>query len=86
MGAVDDFLRRAKGCGLVSNDDVAAALTAVPVASKDDNVKPLAAEFVRRGLMTKYQATAIWQGKHDALILGDYLLLDVIGQGGMGTV
>ncbi|MDZ4687959.1 MAG: protein kinase [Planctomycetaceae bacterium] len=86
MVTVEDFLRRVKGCGLASADDINALVAACPAIVQSDNVKGLATEFVRRGLMTKYQATAALQGRHDALLLGDYLIQDVIGQGGMGTV
>ncbi len=37
-------------------------------------------------LLTAYQAEMIRKGAADDLILGNYRLLDVLGQGGMGTV
>jgi serine/threonine protein kinase/WD40 repeat protein len=40
----------------------------------------------RCGLVTAYQAAAICQGKARGLIVGDYLILDKLGQGGMGVV
>jgi response regulator RpfG family c-di-GMP phosphodiesterase len=37
-------------------------------------------------LLTRYQVDAIRKGSTDDLILGNYRVLDVLGQGGMGTV
>jgi response regulator RpfG family c-di-GMP phosphodiesterase len=40
----------------------------------------------KMGLLTAFQAETIRTGSADELILGNYRLLDVLGQGGMGTV
>ncbi|QDU22958.1 protein kinase domain-containing protein [Urbifossiella limnaea] len=42
--------------------------------------------LVTRHLLTGYQAEAVRDGRADDLILGHYRVLDVLGQGGMGTV
>lgn len=46
----------------------------------------LARELVRGGRLTEYQAGAILQGKSRGLAIGNYLVLDKIGVGGMGLV
>jgi serine/threonine-protein kinase len=46
---------------------------------------PLAAELVRRGDLTKWQAEKLLAG-HQAFFLGRYKLVKPLGQGGMGTV
>src|SRR5437868_14073739 len=46
----------------------------------------LLGRLVHRHLLTPYQADAVRKGAGDDLILGHYRLLDVLGQGGMGTV
>ncbi len=46
----------------------------------------LLASLVRRHLLTKFQADAVLEGSGSDLVLGHYRLLDVLGQGGMGTV
>jgi response regulator RpfG family c-di-GMP phosphodiesterase len=51
-----------------------------------DHPDDLLAKLVRRHLLTQFQADAVKNGSGDDLILGHYRLLDVIGQGGMGTV
>ena len=49
-------------------------------------VEPFAAELIRLGKLTPYQAAAIRQGKTKGLLIGDYIVLDKIGSGGMGLV
>jgi len=51
-----------------------------------DSTEVLLAKLVRRHLLTKFQADALREGGGEDLILGHYRLLDVLGQGGMGTV
>ncbi|MBX9790309.1 MAG: protein kinase [Pirellulales bacterium] len=46
----------------------------------------LAAELVRRQRLTEYQAQALCQGKSRGLTLGNYVILDELGAGGMGVV
>jgi serine/threonine-protein kinase len=46
----------------------------------------LAAELVRRGWLTAYQAEEVLAGRADKLVLRDYVLLDRLGEGGMGQV
>lgn len=43
-------------------------------------------ELVHRGWLTAFQAAKLLAGKHHELVLGSYLLLDELGQGGMGQV
>jgi response regulator RpfG family c-di-GMP phosphodiesterase len=46
----------------------------------------LLGRLVARHLLTPFQAEAVRKGHGDDLILGHYRLLDLLGQGGMGTV
>jgi serine/threonine-protein kinase len=43
-------------------------------------------ELVRRGWLTFFQGTQILRGKGKELVLGQYQLLDKIGEGGMGKI
>jgi serine/threonine protein kinase len=49
-------------------------------------VETFARELVRLGHLTEFQAAEVCRGKADQLMLGDYLLIDEIGHGGMGQV
>jgi Leucine-rich repeat (LRR) protein/tRNA A-37 threonylcarbamoyl transferase component Bud32 len=48
--------------------------------------KGLAGELIRRGWLTPYQANQLLQGKGQELLLGSYVLLERLGEGGMGQV
>jgi serine/threonine protein kinase len=50
------------------------------------DAKALAVELVRGGLLTPFQADKALEGDVRSLVLGPYVLVDVIGNGGMGTV
>jgi eukaryotic-like serine/threonine-protein kinase len=51
-----------------------------------DDSRELARELMRRDWLTAYQVNQIFQGKGAGLILGPYILLQRIGEGGMGQV
>src|SRR4051812_1778068 len=46
----------------------------------------LAGELIRRGWLTSYQANQVLQGCGQDLLLGSYVLLEKLGEGGMGQV
>ena len=46
----------------------------------------LAQELVRRGWLTTYQSEQLLQGRGGELLLGPYVLLERLGEGGMGIV
>src|SRR5262245_42766348 len=48
--------------------------------------RALAKELIARNWITPYQASYLIQGRLHELILGNYVLLERIGEGGMGTV
>jgi len=55
-------------------------------AEADGDVSRLTRELIRAGKLTPYQAGALAQGKAKGLLIGNYLVLKKIGQGGMGVV
>ncbi len=46
----------------------------------------LARELLQRGWLTPYQANQLLQGRGRELVLGSYVLLERLGEGGMGAV
>lgn len=48
--------------------------------------KALARELIRRDWLTEYQAKQLLQGKGQELLLGSYVLMAQLGEGGMGAV
>ncbi|QDV32443.1 serine/threonine-protein kinase [Tautonia plasticadhaerens] len=55
-------------------------------AGADGDPTRLAVALVRGGKLTPYQAGALVQGKSRGLLIGCYLILDKLGEGGMGMV
>ena len=50
------------------------------------DAKALAGELMKRGWLTAYQANQLLQGRGEELVLGPYLLLERLGEGGAGQV
>lgn len=48
--------------------------------------KEMAKELARRGWLTRFQLNQVFQGKGQYLTVGPYLLLEPVGEGGMGQV
>ena len=72
--------------GLVPEAEVRRLSARFFSGDNDRAVEPFAAELIRAGKLTPYQAAAIRQGKTKGLSIGDYIVLDKIGSGGMGLV
>jgi serine/threonine-protein kinase len=61
------------------------ALDQLPEAHGED-VQLLAKKIVKRGWLTVYQVNHLLQGRGRQLLFGSYVLLDRLGEGGMGQV
>src|SRR5437588_13012865 len=59
-------------------------ITQVPECRTD--VAALARAILCRGWLTPYQVGKLVQGKVEELVLGEYVVLEVLGQGGMARV
>src|SRR5262249_45275793 len=56
------------------------------VAAKNSDPRTLGRELVRLGWLTPFQVNQLFLGRADSLTLGSYILLDKLGEGGMGVV
>jgi molecular chaperone DnaK len=83
---VEQFTEGLKISGLMTEKEVHALLVSLPPDMTPPSVENLAAELVRRGKLTKYQAGRIASGRPHGLVLGKYVIQDKIGEGGMGEV
>ena len=82
--SVDQFVRQLLDSSLLSADEVAALIAALPADKKPHDGEQVARELVRQKKLTAYQARQICAGNGRSLVLGNYLILDQLGQGGMG--
>jgi len=71
---------------LVAEPEIRALSARFSPDGEHGGVQPFAAELIRLGKLTPYQAAAIRQGKTKGLVIGSYIVLDKIGSGGMGLV
>ena len=72
-----------KASGLWSDDLIAAA---DGLAGSADDLAALADQLWPLGALTRYQYAKIRNGRVEDILLGPYLVLDKIGEGGMGKV
>lgn len=84
--SVEDFVRTLTTSGLMSAGDVQSFLDSLPAEEKPGDAQQLAQTMFRRRKLTKFQAQAVYQGKTHGLVMGNYVILDRLGKGGMGEV
>jgi serine/threonine protein kinase/regulation of enolase protein 1 (concanavalin A-like superfamily) len=77
---LDEFARALVEIGAVDKADLDS------FAATGGGVADLARALVEAGKLTPYQAAAVYQKKGRALLIGNYLVLDKLGRGGMGVV
>jgi WD40 repeat protein/serine/threonine protein kinase len=80
------LIERLVESGLMSADQVATFETTVADGGSGDDGRTLLAHLVDAGRLTPFQAQAIGQGQTKGMVLGEYVLLDKLGEGGMGEV
>ena len=82
----DEFLRRVTDSGLLTGDIVTDRLANLSLDGQPRDGEQMAREMVRLKILTKFQAEQIYSGKGHSLVLGNYVILNKLGQGGMGMV
>jgi serine/threonine protein kinase len=82
---LDNFVLALSASGLLTAAEVENAL--VQLAEKDrEDAQAVAHALVTQGKITSYQARELLAGRTSGLVLGNYVLLDRLGAGGMGLV
>jgi formylglycine-generating enzyme required for sulfatase activity/serine/threonine protein kinase len=82
---LNDIADRLAASGLMSVGEIASLLADI---SEDRPTTPqqFVALLTQRGALTSYQAECVLAGHVETLVLDNYLVLDKLGQGGMGLV
>src|SRR4051812_7030465 len=70
--------------GLISQDDLTAVVNQISSDSTSPDVRSVTNQLLQYGRITAYQQQLLLEGR--SLEMGRYLILDSIGQGGMGMV
>ncbi|MGL5097191.1 MAG: serine/threonine-protein kinase, partial [Planctomycetia bacterium] len=80
-----EFVERVLSVGVLTVEELESFLATTPDAAIGD-AAGMAAALVRRGLLTQHQARGVFLNQTELLVFDDYVVLDKIGQGGMGAV
>jgi len=83
---LEQFVQTLCNSGLMTKDDVNTFVSRLAEDEKPKDGQELATMLFRQGKLTKFQAQTVYRGKTSGLILGDYIILDELGAGGMGQV
>ena len=79
----ETFLANLRQSGLVEGAQLEEVAGQLPGTNRG---RVIARELVARGLLTKFQAEMLLAGRTSGFQLGQYRILDQLGQGGMGRV
>lgn len=82
----EEFIRRLTDSTLLSPEDVRACVETLPNDERPKDGEQLARCLVRRKKLTAFQAEQVYKGRGKGLVLGNYTILEKLGQGGMGMV
>ncbi|CAN5684374.1 hypothetical protein BH23PLA1_BH23PLA1_18450 [soil metagenome] len=82
------FWKAAVESGLIDEASLSACWDRIPVEKRTSEAidRRLARQVIASGRMTIWQAQRVLEGRGFALKIGKYVLMDLIGQGGMGRV
>jgi serine/threonine protein kinase/Leucine-rich repeat (LRR) protein len=72
--------------GLSTAEDLKAIWSGLPPADRPKDGEAFARLLRRQGKLNEFQAEELLSGRNTPLVLGDYVLIDKIGAGGMGQV
>jgi len=80
------FARRARRSNVLSTSQLDTLEDLLRLAGQNEDGQILADKLVSLGLLTRYQAETLARDEPAALVLNDYVVLEPIGEGGMGRV
>jgi formylglycine-generating enzyme required for sulfatase activity/tRNA A-37 threonylcarbamoyl transferase component Bud32 len=81
---LSDFVEGLRRCGLLRAEQVEDVARRAAATGADPQV--IARDIVARGWLTAFQVKMLWKGRGSELFLGQYVLFDRLGEGGMGEV
>jgi serine/threonine protein kinase len=84
--SVEQLVEQLTSLNLVAAAEIEAAIESAPEPIGPGDGEALADLLVERKKLSLYQADKICDGQGDSLVLGNYVIHDVLGQGGMGMV
>jgi serine/threonine-protein kinase len=86
MTARDEFAKSVIASGLMSAEDMQTYRQKIPAPQRPKDGETLGAVLVQNSRLTDYQKQELLAGRGKGLVLGNYVILDKLGQGGMWMV
>ncbi|MFH1922665.1 MAG: serine/threonine-protein kinase, partial [Planctomycetota bacterium] len=83
---LEQFIDYLSDIGFMAADEVYDFLDELPVDNQPRSARRLVQEMLEREKLTDFQAQLMFKGRTKRLIIGNYIILEKIGQGGMGRV
>lgn len=83
---IEGFLARLRDSEILTADQFASLQTETRKAAAGGDTESFVKSLVKDRLLTAYQARRIWKNQGKSLALGNYLVADELGRGGMGVV
>ena len=83
---LDQFIHTLVESGLMTAEEIGAFVNGFSAEDRPTDGEGLAKLLFLKKKLTKFQIQCVYQGKAKGLIVGNYLVLDKIGSGGMGHV
>ena len=80
---LEKFVQQLEDSGVIAGETLK---DFIPPSASPKDAEELALELVRQKKLTKFQAEEISKGKAKSLTMGNYVLMEKIGAGGMGQV
>jgi serine/threonine protein kinase/Leucine-rich repeat (LRR) protein len=80
---LEKFVQQLEDSGIIASDTIK---DFIPPKASPKDATDLARELVRQKKLTKFQVEEVSKGKGKSLVLGNYVLMEQIGAGGMGQV
>ena len=80
------FAKQLADSGLLTIDEVKSTISSLPEAQRPKDGEGLARELIKQKKLTSYQAQEVYANRGKALVLGNYVVLEKLGEGAMGLV
>jgi len=84
--SVEQFGKALTASGLFTADELRTLWAALPADARPKTGDALSQWLVEQGKLTQFQAEELLAGRGSSLLMGDYVLVEELGAGGMGKV
>ena len=84
--SLTQFIENLIDSGLMTLEEIKDLTDSLPEEQRPNDSESLARCLVEANKLTAFQASSIYKGHQKKLILGNYVVLEEIGRGGMGVV